>query len=131
MPRCCSVCAKPERELIDQELLQLRVSNRAIARRFCVSRWSVDRHGRNHLGPLIEANRARYEERVREGLDQAAGKVGRFLNAEVDRLLTIALPLDPSRRWSGKASRARQKLMDIALGGTVRKHQCRECRRQL
>jgi hypothetical protein len=126
MAKSCAVCASPAREVIDRHLLDLSCSNRAIARRFSVSRWSVDRHVRNHLQPLIEANRARYERRIGDRLDEAADKIGRFATAEVDRLLTIGLDPDPRRRWSGKAMRARHRLWEIALGAPHKTLHCEE-----
>jgi len=131
MARPCSVCTNPARDAIEQDILDLRSSNRAIARRFSLSRWSVDRHARNHLGPLIAAHRDRYEHKVRSGLDRAAEKVGRFANEHVDHLLAIGLPADPQRRWSGKAMRARQRLIDIGFGmpsaGGRRRARCGSC----
>jgi hypothetical protein len=76
----------------------------------------VDRHARNHLGPLIAENRGRHQQKVEAAFASATERLVQYANRHIDRLFALAEPTDPQRRWSGKAMRARHRLMDIALG---------------
>jgi transposase-like protein len=49
MPRRCTVCDHPERPTVDALLLEGGESNRAIARRFGLSKDAVARHREDHL----------------------------------------------------------------------------------
>lgn len=58
MARPCTVCQHPNRDRID-EAIATGESFRGIARRFCVSEDSVQRHARAHLpATLLEGTRA-------------------------------------------------------------------------
>ena len=58
MPRVCTVCTSPDRDVIDEALIR-RDSLRAIAQRCRVTKDAVARHRRNHLpGHLVKAKEA-------------------------------------------------------------------------
>ena len=58
MPRLCTVCTHPEREIIDQEVVS-GMANTAVASLFGVSEEAIRRHKRNHLpGHLLKAQEA-------------------------------------------------------------------------
>jgi hypothetical protein len=58
MARACSVCSHPDHLRIDQDLLgagTARLSGRAVAERYGLSRASVGRHAANHLPAVLRA----------------------------------------------------------------------------
>lgn len=72
----CKVCSHPERPEID-EALAAGQAHRAIARRFGVTRDSIDRHAANHLTPALVRLRERREER---GAARVVDRVSRLAN---------------------------------------------------
>ncbi len=60
MGATCTICAHPEREGIDRDIVA-GISQRTIARRWCVSRDAVQRHAVRHLSPALAAMQAEHE----------------------------------------------------------------------
>lgn len=98
MPRTCTVCAHPDREGIDRELVAGESSFRNIAERFSVSAAALHRHKADHLPQaLLRAQELRDEAGsldVMVELERCFERVNLLFDA-CDRWLRD--PADPSR----------------------------------
>ena len=54
MPRLCTVCSHPQRQEIDQALMEHSVGYRGVAKRFGVHPASVYRHQYDHLRGMVQ-----------------------------------------------------------------------------
>jgi len=81
----CTICVHPERRAIDDALVS-GMSQRAIARQWCVSRDAVQRHAKRHLSPALVAIQA---EREHEGAASLLARVEDLIG-RTERLLQAA-----------------------------------------
>src|ERR671913_2643141 len=79
MPRSCTVCEHPKREIIDRELVG-GASNRSVASLYDVSEAAVRRHKANHLpAKLVMAQQAEEVAQADDLLQQVRDLQGRAL----------------------------------------------------
>jgi phage protein D len=82
MPRKCSICAHPNRDSIDREIVEGK-SYRDIARRFRVSKDAVYRHAQHHLPERLvkakEASEAAHADTLLNRIEELTQKAKQLL----------------------------------------------------
>jgi len=115
----CTICVHPEREAIDLAIVS-GVSQRTIARQWCVSRDAVQRPAKRHVSPALAAMQAEREARAAIALLESPREAlgaGRHDEARQERAR-----LDAERR---KAENARNNAVAEAHTASLRLNQAR------
>jgi hypothetical protein len=109
----CTICAHPERAIVDRLLAAGSLSDRRIARQFGLTRASLARHRKNHL---MRAVQRQIQRRERE--DQSAAEVwgGRLEEAFTAAREGLARAAADEERWTNAIGFLGQMNKSIELG---------------
>jgi len=109
LPRKCTVCAHPDAVLINEALVIEGASNRAITRRFELSKDAIRRH-REHIPQLlVQALKAEEAANADDLLDKLTGMMGRF-----ERFLDEAERASDGAEFRAHAAEWRRHLETLA-----------------